>query len=82
MVRLSVVQMALSSVSLRLSSQRLLEMIRATRAAGQFEAVPVAHDVKLHGQRLSGLFIQRCRQLAAEIFQIASKIDLYFVPAW
>ena len=53
-----------------------VEMVRATRAAGQFEAVQVAHDVKRHGQRLSGLFIQRCRQLAAEIFQIASKIDL------
>ena len=53
-----------------------VEVVCPARASGQREAVQVAIDVQLYRQRLSGLFIQRRRQLALKVFQIARDVDL------
>ena len=53
-----------------------VEVVHPARVSGQREAVQVALDVQLHRQRLSGLFIQRRRQLASKILQIPRDVDL------
>ena len=53
-----------------------VKVVCSARASGQREAVQIAINVKLHRQRLSGLFIQRRRQLALKILKVTRNVDL------
>ena len=67
-VRLSVVQIALSSVSLRLSSQRLLKWFVPPAFPVKSKLLRLPATLTLTGNA-SPLFIQRRGKLAAEVFR-------------